>query len=89
MSKRRKRYRSLGRVTSTGTSNGSAARRRRRVTAAMAGIAVVVVLVLSVMAGPSLIFGSGGAPAALATPTDPPLIAPAIGQPFTTLAPIP
>jgi hypothetical protein len=89
MSKRRKRYRSLGKVTTTSSSAAGGARRRRRVTAAMAGIAVVVVLVLSVMAGPSLIFGSGGAPGALATPTDPPLVAPAIGQPFTTLAPIP
>jgi hypothetical protein len=89
MSKRRKRYRSLGRVTATGTSSGGGARRQRRVTAAMAGIVVVVVLVLSAVAGPSLIFGSGGAPAAVATPTYPPLVAPALGQPFTTLAPIP
>ncbi|MGZ6345791.1 MAG: hypothetical protein ACXWOW_10805 [Candidatus Limnocylindrales bacterium] len=87
MSKRRKRYRSLGRVTPAGTSAGGAAR-RRRVTVAMAGVAVAVVLILSMMAGPSLLFGSGTAGATDAPVTDAPLLVLPSGQPFVTIAPI-
>ena len=89
MSKRRKRYRGLGRVTPAGTSAGGAARRRRRVTVAMAGVAVAVVLILSAMAGPSLLFGSGTAGATDAPVTDAPLLVLPSGQPFATIPPIP
>ncbi|HTS15418.1 MAG TPA: hypothetical protein VMH24_07105 [Candidatus Sulfotelmatobacter sp.] len=88
MSKRRKRYRSLGRVTTRSTSAGGAARRRRRVTLAMAGVAVVVMLILSAMAGPSLLFGTGTPPGPAATATDQPLIVLPSGQPFATIAPL-
>ena len=88
MSKRRKRYRSLGRVTTTGFSAGGAARRRRRVTVAMAGVAVVVVLILSAMAGPTLLFGSGTAAATDAPATDAPLLVLPSGQPYVTIAPL-
>ena len=89
MSKRRKRYRSLGRATPVGITARGAARRRRRVTVAMAGMAVAVVLILSAMAGPSLLFGSGTAGATDAPVTDAPLLVLPSGQPFVTIAPIP
>jgi len=90
MSKQRRRSRgpATTRVYGRGTTMSGAARRRRNVTVAMAGIVVVVVLILSAMAGPSVLFGSGATAAPVATATIPPLVVLPSDQPYVTILPI-